>query len=146
MTNIISVNELVKKYDSQVVLDGLNIQIQQGDIVGLLGKNGAGKSTFLKCLLNILPSDSGEIALFGEANDCLSAASKNKIGYVGQVSDEISWLSVNDLVKYRKRFYAQWSDELVERLIEKWQIDATKTLSELSVGQEQKVMIALEYG
>jgi len=94
-------------------------------------------------LLNISDIDSGEITIFGESHQNLSAQSKGKIGYVPQENDEISWLSVNDLIKFRKQFYCQWSDEKVSELIERWQINTKKTIAELSPGQVQRVLIIL---
>jgi len=143
MTCIVNVKGLTKSYKNQPVLKELNLQIEQGDVVGLLGKNGAGKSTLLKSLLNISDIDSGEISIFGEQYNQLSSKSKARIGYVPQENDEISWLSVKDLINFRKQFYAVWSDEKVTELIGRWEIDLTKKIAELSPGQVQRVLIIL---
>ncbi len=140
---IIKINSLNKSYKKEQVLKELNWQVNQGDIVGLLGKNGAGKSTLLKSLLNIEEIDSGEITLFGEQHQQLTAQIKGRIGYVPQENDEISWLSISDLIKFRKQFYHQWSDEKVAELIERWDINTKKTIAELSPGQVQRVLIIL---
>mgnify|MGYP003384081483 CR=1 FL=1 len=140
---VISVKGLTKAYKKEQVLKSLDWQVSQGDIVGLLGKNGAGKSTLIKSLLNITDIDSGTITIFDQAHQQLSAASKGRIGYVPQENDEISWLSVDDLIKFRKQFYYQWSDDKVTELIACWNIDSKKTLAELSPGQVQRVLIIL---
>ncbi len=140
---IIEINGLNKSYKKEQVLNELSWQVNQGDVVGLLGKNGAGKSTLLKSLLNIEEIDSGEITLFGEQYQQLSAQTKGRIGYVPQENDEISWLSVSDLIKFKRQFYHQWSDEKVAELIERWDINAKKTIAELSPGQVQRVLIIL---
>lgn len=143
MTTIININDLTKSYKNQQVLTGLSWKIEQGDVVGLLGKNGAGKSTLLKSLLNMNEIDSGTITIFGEKYNQLSSKNKARIGYVPQENDEISWLSVHDLIKFRKQFYQTWSDEKVAHLVAKWQIDLTKKIAELSPGQVQRVLIIL---
>ena len=143
MSAIITANGLNKAYKKQKVLNDLNWQIKQGDVVGLLGKNGAGKSTLLKGLLNITEVDSGEITILGESSRALSAETKAKIGYVPQESDEISWLSVDDLLTFRKQFYPRWNNKKVTQLISAWNIDVNKKISELSPGQVQKVLIIL---
>jgi ABC-2 type transport system ATP-binding protein len=143
MAQIINVKDLTKSYKNESVLKGLDWEIEQGDVVGLLGKNGAGKSTLLKSLLNISDIDSGEISIFGEKHNQLSSNSKARIGYVPQENDEISWLSVKDLINFRKQFYASWSDEKVTELINRWEIDSNKTIAELSPGQIQRVLIIL---
>jgi len=143
MACIVNVEGLTKSYKNQSVLNQLNWKIEQGDVVGLLGKNGAGKSTLLKSMLNINDIESGTISIFGEQYNQLSTASKSRIGYVPQENDEISWLSVNDLINFRKQFYCTWSDEKVTELVSRWEIDLTKKISELSPGQIQRVLIIL---
>lgn len=146
MSQVISINNLSKAYKKQQVLNNLSWEIRAGDVIGLLGKNGAGKSTLLKSILNIEVVEQGTIEIFGENNQQLSCTNKNKIGYVPQENDEIPWLSINDLVTFRKRFYDQWSDEKVAGLMQRWDIDGSKQVSELSPGQMQKVLIMLALG
>lgn len=143
MTFAIIAQSINKSYKNHPVLIDLHWKINQGDIVGLLGRNGAGKSTLLKSLLNISTIDSGKITLLGEEHTALSDITKNRIGYVPQENDEINWLSVNDLINLRKQFYLTWSDEKVDELISRWKIDTNKTIAELSPGQVQRVLIIL---
>jgi len=140
---VINIKSLTKAYKKEQVLKSLDWQVNQGDIVGLLGKNGAGKSTLIKSVLNISDIDSGNITIFDEEHQHLSAQTKGRISYVPQENDEILWLSVSDLIKFRKQFYYQWSDEKVAELISRWDIDTAKTLAELSPGQVQRVLIIL---
>ena len=146
MSSVIKIQGMNKAYKKQQVLKDLNWTINQGDIVGLLGVNGAGKSTLLKGLLNITELDSGEITLFDEDYQQLSDQSKNLIGYVPQENDEIPWLSVNDLIKFRKQFYLNWDDEKVTSLMIRWQIDGEKKMAELAPGQVQRVLLLLALG
>ncbi len=143
LKTIVNIKSLKKSYRKEPVLQGVNWQVKKGDIVGLLGKNGAGKSTLIKSLLNIVGIDDGEITIFSESHRTLSAESKGRIGYVPQENDEISWLSVGDLIKFKKQFYHHWSDEKVRELLCRWQIDTKKTMAELSPGQAQRVLIIL---
>ena len=143
INTVINVEGLNKSYKKEQVLNELNWQINQGDIVGLLGKNGAGKSTLIKSLLNISDIDDGTITIFSEDHQQLSDKTRGRIGYVPQENDEISWLSVDDLIKFRKHFYYQWSDEKVDELLNRWEINTKKTLAELSPGQVQRVLIIL---
>lgn len=140
---VINVKGLTKAYKNEQVLKKLDWQVSKGDIVGLLGKNGAGKSTLIKSLLNISDIDSGSITIFDEEHQQLSAKTRGRIGYVPQENDEILWLSVSDLIQFKKQFYYQWSDEKVSELISRWDIDTKKTLAELSPGQVQRVLIIL---
>jgi ABC-2 type transport system ATP-binding protein len=143
MTTVIKINDLSKTYESQHVLKKLNWQIEQGDIIGLLGKNGTGKSTLLKSILNMSSIDTGTISIFDEDHADLSAKTKARIAYVPQENDEIPWLSVNDLIQFRKQFYRVWSDEKVKKLVERWDIDLNKKIEKLSPGQVHRVLIIL---
>jgi ABC-2 type transport system ATP-binding protein len=143
MTCIVNVKGLNKFFKNQAVLKELKWEVKQGDVVGLLGKNGAGKSTLLKSILNISNIDSGDISIFGEQHNQLSSSNKARVGYVPQENDEISWLSVNDLINFRKQFYTRWSNDKVTELVTRWEIDLTKKIAELSPGQVQRVLIIL---
>jgi len=143
MTTSINISKLSKSYKKQQVLTELDWSIQQGDVIGLLGKNGAGKSTLISAILNINPADSGSVSLLGEDNKTLSSQTKAKIGYVPQINDEITWLTVKELILFKKQFYCHWNDSKVEELISRWEIDTHKKMSELSVGQGQRVLIIL---
>lgn len=143
MTVVMKIEALSKAYKKQHVLNNLNWEINQGDVIGLLGKNGAGKSTLLKGILNIGAIDTGTVKIFGEDHLSLSAQTKARIGYVPQENDEIPWMSVKDLIQFRKQFYTVWSDEKVQELVGRWDIDLNKKIAELSPGQVQRVLIIL---
>ncbi|WP_111979683.1 ABC transporter ATP-binding protein [Algibacillus agarilyticus] len=143
MSICIKVEKLTKKYKNTLVLDNLDWTICQGDVIGLLGKNGAGKSTLLNAILNVHPADSGTVTLFDTDNKNMTSALKARIGYVAQINDELPWLSVKELISFKKQFYRHWNTKKVDELLNRWQIDTAKLTSELSVGQGQRVQIIL---
>jgi len=90
---IIDVKNLVKRYGKYTALDHFNLQVRQGEILGLLGPNGSGKSTSINCILSLLSYDKGEINLFGEAMTPQKTNLKKRIGIVPQdvaVFDELT--------------------------------------------------------
>jgi len=143
MTASIQISKLSKSYKKEIVLNDLDWTINQGDIIGLLGKNGAGKSTLINAILNIHPADSGSVTIFEQDNTALSNEVKARIAYVPQQNDEIPWLTIKELIAFKKQFYPQWNDEKVAELITRWEINTKKKMSELSVGQGQRVLIIL---
>ena len=143
MTTSIQISNLSKSYKDEVVLNELNWTIKQGDIIGLLGKNGAGKSTLINAILNIHPADDGSVSILGQDNKSLSHEVKARIAYVPQQNDEIPWLTIKELIAFKKQFYPHWNDEKVAELIARWDINTKKRMSELSVGQGQRVLIIL---
>ena len=143
MTTSIQISKLTKSFKNEMVLNELDWTIKQGDIIGLLGKNGAGKSTLINAILNIHSADSGSVTIFDEDNKSLSSKTKARIGFVPQQNDEIPWLTIKELIAFKKQFYPIWNDEKVDELISRWEINTKKKMSELSVGQGQRVLIIL---
>lgn len=89
----VQVIDLVKRYKELVAVDHLNLNIEKGDIFGLLGPNGSGKSTLINCILSLLTYDKGEIYIFGEPMNPFANKIKREIGLVPQdiaVYDELS--------------------------------------------------------
>lgn len=90
METIVKVEKLVKRYKELIALDHLDLEIKEGEVFGLLGPNGSGKTTCISCILDLLTYDKGEISVFGKK---MCKESKRKIGVVMQnvaVHDELS--------------------------------------------------------
>ena len=81
---IVSIHNLVKRYGDVLALDHLDLEIKRGEIYGLLGPNGSGKTTAINCLLALLGYDKGSIRVFGEKMEPDSYESKRRIGVVMQ--------------------------------------------------------------
>ena len=93
MTDIVHVENLVKRYDDLIALDHFNLSIAPGEIFGLLGPNGSGKTTSINCILQLLAYDKGTIELFGEPMTPTRYDLKRRIGVVPQqvaVFDELT--------------------------------------------------------
>ena len=84
MTDIVHVENLVKRYDDLIALDHFNLNIAPGEIFGLLGPNGSGKTTSINCILQLLSYDKGTIELFGEPMTPARYDLKRRIGVVPQ--------------------------------------------------------------
>ncbi|MCA9030749.1 MAG: ABC transporter ATP-binding protein [Planctomycetaceae bacterium] len=143
---VIRTENLRKSFGNTAVLNGVNLEIQEGQIVGLLGSNGSGKTTLLKCLLGLLKTDSGISQLLGEPSWDLTAAAKENLGYVPQEVVLMPWMTVGDTASYTGAFYEHWQPKRVERLLTQGGIDAKKSVGELSVGQRQKLASILAMG
>lgn len=100
MKNVIEVKNLTKKYKELVAIDGLNLEVRKGEILGLLGPNGSGKSTTINCLLSLLSYSEGSIKVFGEDLEPDSYESKRKIGVVFQDVAVFDELTVYENIEY----------------------------------------------
>lgn len=92
--------DLVKRYDDLVALDHFNLQIMPGEIFGLLGPNGSGKTTAINCILQLLTYDKGTIELFGEPMTQTSYGLKRRIGVVPQNIAVFEELTVHENIDY----------------------------------------------
>ncbi|WP_086312473.1 ABC-2 type transport system ATP-binding protein [Enterococcus sp. 7F3_DIV0205] len=97
---IIEINDLVKRYGKLTALNHFNLQVKKGDILGLLGPNGCGKSTAINCMLSLLSYDTGEIKLFGENMTPTRYDIKKRIGVVPQEVAVFDELTVIENIDY----------------------------------------------
>jgi len=143
MGAIIQLDNLQRQFGSNRILKGLSVSVEPGQVIALLGKNGAGKTTLLETLLGFgLPSD-GQATLWGDAAAQLSAANKQRVGFVPQQDELLPSLTGAEHLKLFRAFRSQWNQSLVERLVTEWEIPLTQTLARMSVGQRQKLSILL---
>ena len=84
---VVKITNLVKRYKELIALDNFSLEIKKGEVFGLLGPNGSGKTTTINCLLSLLSYDKGEILLFGEKMDPNRRDLKARIGIVSQNGD-----------------------------------------------------------
>ena len=119
--NIVEVQDLVKRYKELIALDHFSLQIEQGEVFGLLGPNGSGKTTAINCMLQLLTYDKGTIKLFGEDMKPTRYDLKRRIGIVPQNIAVFSQLSVEENIDYFCSLYVDDKSErkeLVEEAIE----------------------------
>lgn len=118
---IVKVENLVKRYKDLVALDHFNMDIQEGEIFGLLGPNGSGKTTAINCILSLLAYDKGNIEVFGKSMNADSYSSKRNIGVVMQNVAVFEELNVFENIDYFCGLYVKDKDKrraYVEEAIE----------------------------
>lgn len=118
---VVLVENLVKRYREMLALDHFNLQVSEGEILGLLGPNGCGKTTAINCMLSLLKYDKGEIRIFGEKMRPDSYELKRKIGVVPQEVSVLQNLTVYENIDYFCGLYVDDPKErkrLIEEAIE----------------------------
>ncbi len=118
---IVKVNNLVKRYKELIALDHFNMEVEEGEILGLLGPNGCGKTTAINCILSLLNYDKGEIQVFGKKMTPNSYEIKRQIGMVPQEVSVFENLTVKENIDYfcglyidDKSLREQYIDEAIE--------------------------------
>jgi len=141
---VVDISCISKSFGSQQVLRQLDWQLEQGSVIGLLGRNGAGKSTLMECLLGLRETEGGAVRLFGEPAANLSDAARARIGYVPQKPELFEWLTPLQMLAYFKALYPRWNEAKVEGLLQRWGFGAdmlNKQIGRLSGGEKQRLSI-----
>ncbi len=133
---------LTKRYGRQLAVDNLSLVIEQGTIFGLLGRNGAGKSTTISCVLGLSSTTSGEVALFGQP---LQPRTFARIAYVPENNCLDGWMTTRQHVEFRRRSYSRFDRTLMNQLTERFEIDMGRSVNKLSKGQRQAVALAFAF-
>lgn len=139
--NAIEIINLNKYYGKSRGIENVNLSIAEGEIFGFIGPNGAGKSTTIRTLLNFIHPTSGTAKIFGL--DIVDDTKEIK-KHIGYVSSEISFyddMKVSELFKYSAQFYGQKFTDRIAELVEIFDVDINKNLSDLSFGNKKKVAI-----
>ena len=138
-------------YDSSPVLDGVGLEIEAGEVVGVLGPNGSGKTTFIKCINRLLTPKQGSVML--DDIDILGMRQHEAARYLGYVPQnntmEISYPTVYEIVMMGRRPFGNWKanagdEDAVWKAMEDMDVDhlAMHRFNELSSGQTQRVLMA----
>jgi ABC-2 type transport system ATP-binding protein len=138
MTPIISIENLSKSYRRNVVLNGLNLDVEEGSVFGLIGPNGVGKTTTIKILMNILKADAGEARVLGIPSQSLQPDHYCKIGYVSENQQMPGWMTIQYLLDYLKPFYPSWDSGYAESLLEQFNLPRDRKIGQLSRGMWMK--------
>jgi len=141
--NVIKVENLVKYFDGRCVLDGINLEVPQGCIYGLLGRNGAGKTTIIRILLGLESPTRGQTLLLDSDSTALSAKLRGRIGCVAEGHNLIQNYRVSRLVKLCKDLSLQWNDESFDHLMETFRLPRDRRIKDLSMGMRAQLNLAL---
>ena len=145
--DIVTIRNLTKAYPG-FTLDGASFSLSAGRVTGFIGRNGAGKTTAIKSMLNLVHPDDGDIFYFGMPLAGNEAQVKKRIGYS---TGTVSWYprkKIRDIKNVMKPFYDTWDDAAYERYLRLFALDEDKAPRELSEGMRVKcnLLFALSHG
>jgi ABC-2 type transport system ATP-binding protein len=140
MSEILRCENLTKCYGNFMALRNVNLSLESGKIVGLLGPNGSGKTTLIKLINGLLTPTSGFLTIDGKTP---SPATKAVVAYLPDNSYLNNWMTVKQIVNYFKDFYEDFREDLAFMMLENLGISPTQKLKALSKGNKEKVCLIL---
>jgi ABC-2 type transport system ATP-binding protein len=140
MDNILKTENLCKSYFNKQALREVNLTVQQGKIVGLLGPNGSGKTTFLKIAAGILHPSSGQMFINGQEPGVYT---KSIVSYLPDTEYFSKWMKIKDAVQYFKAFYSDFDEQKASGLLEFMKLDSHSSINSLSKGMKEKLKLTL---
>ncbi|WP_107947814.1 ABC transporter ATP-binding protein [Lysinibacillus parviboronicapiens] len=140
--NAIEIHDLHKSFVGFSLKD-VSFSVPQGTVMGFVGENGAGKSTTIKCILNLLKKEYGEILLFGKDAVEHEIAIKNDIGVVFDDLHVPETLNATQLDKFMKKVFISWDSHYYFERLAQFKVPVQKRVKELSRGMRMKLSITL---
>ena len=134
---------LTKFYGDVPVVNQLDLQIPKGCVYGLLGRNGAGKSTAIKMLTGMIVPDAGDARLLGEDPREMTPATRARIAYLAEGHPLYRLMSIDRLERFTRSFYENWNAELFAQIIDHFQLSRTRRVWRMSRGQRAQIALAL---
>ena len=137
---LLECKHLYKEFDNKPILKDINLKIPRGKIIGLLGKNGTGKSTLIKLINDLLTPTSGEILINGEKP---GVKSKEIISYLPERTYLDKEMTIKQVIKYFEEFYKNFDSKKAKKLLKDLDLDINQKLTKMSKGMQEKVQLVL---
>ena len=142
--NIIQCRDLTHFYGNKKIYENLNFDVQKGKVVGLLGKNGTGKSTTINILMGFLRPHEGTCKIYGQNANELTPEMKAKIGLLYEGHICYDYLSIAQIERLHAAHYGKrWKKDLYYELISKMDVSEDQKIHTLSCGQRSQVVLGL---
>ena len=140
MNNALTISSLTKTY-KDFVLDNVSFSVPSGSIVGLIGENGAGKSTTINAALGLIHKEAGHVSILGK--DELDNETKEQIGVVFDGSNYPEILSPKKINQIMKNIYGSWDEQAYFRLLKQFSLPLDKQIKQFSKGMKMKLAISV---
>lgn len=141
MKAVVETRDLTKRFGDNSALAGLTMIVPRGHIVGFLGRNGSGKTTTIKILLDVIRRSSGEVTVLGEPTG--SVAVRRRIGFLGEDKRLYPYMTVQEIIAFTRPFFPTWRIETETRLLADFELPLNHRVSALSKGMRTKLGLLL---
>lgn len=143
MENIIECKNLTHYYGKRLIYKDLSFAVPRGRILGLLGKNGTGKTTTINILSGYLQPRSGECFMFGENVRTMNPEVRKKIAILIEGHIQYQFMNIEQIEKFYSQFYSNWNRDAYYGLMSKLKVAPKQMISRMSCGQRSQVALGL---
>jgi len=141
---VIQAGGLSKTFRNGVVaVNGFDLRVGRGAVYGLIGRNGAGKTTALKLLMGLLRPDQGRAAVLGRPMWDAPPEHRQRVAYVSQSQQVPEWMSLAELGRYASHFYAAWDGDVLREQARRWELPLRMPIAKLSGGNQRLAALAV---
>ena len=131
---VVDVTDLSRSFGEKPALSGISFRASAGQVYGLVGSNGAGKTTFLKHLLGLLRATTGSVRVFGLDPVRDPVGVLGRVGYLSEERELPEWMSIDELMRYTQAYHPGWDAAYARELLDTFALDPRKKIKELSKG------------
>jgi len=142
MGTVLETRGLTRRYGGRAVVRSVSLRIEEGETFGFLGRNGAGKSTFIQMVCGVVAPDEGEIALLGRTARAVPASWRRDIGYVAQEPRFDPWMTATSLGDFMAPFFPTWDRTFYRELLDTLAVPDRQRIETLSVGVRARLALA----
>jgi len=139
MSEILQTKNLYKSFGRKQVLNDFSMILEEGKVYGLLGKNGEGKTTLIRMIMGIIPSDKGKILYKGKEITFNQPSYKKEVGYIPEESIFFGWMTIKELMAFNSSFYPKWNAQKARDLLNRFELDEKFRIKNLSRGMKLKL-------
>lgn len=143
MQPVIRLDSICKRFGARVALDQLTLEVPAGVVFGLLGENGAGKTTAIRIMLGLLEADAGRAEVLGRSSASEGLEIRRRVGYVAECPSLYDWMTVAEIGWFTAGFYADGFWPEYRRLVAQFGLNESQRIKDLSKGMRAKVALSL---
>src|SRR5438132_11846977 len=144
---VVELSQVSRRFGAKEALCSVTLSLARGAVYGLVGANGAGKTTIIKHIMGLLKAQGGTVRVFGLDPVADPVGVLSRIGYLSEENDLPGWMRVDELIRYTRAFYPAWDDAYAEELRRRFALDHATKITNLSKGQRARagLLIALAH-
>lgn len=144
---VVEISRVTRQFGTKTALNDVSLTVPRGGVFGLIGGNGAGKTTMIKHILGMLKAQQGSVRVFGLDPVDNPVGTLGRIGYLSEERDLPDWMRVGELMRYTQAFFPNWDERFAEELRDAFDLDHNARIRTLSRGQRARagLLVALAH-